>query len=252
MQTLPTTATSWQSLLIEDLNQLNPGLNIQDNPTNQAALGAWAQSEGVIQHNTPLAISGLHPGATTCLAQCGTGSPIYAYDTMANGVMATAQFLTVNNYSGVLKALASTSNFGNSTQPDVTGLATIWKAINESGWCRGCQGGRYPETLFSLWNNPNTQGAVNASLDFGSGTVNNVTSAVGTAVKSTASAVSSSASVLSTIGNILGKITTANFWLRFGLGLLGFILCILGIVFILSETKTGSNIASAAPVVAAL
>ena len=44
-----------------------------------------------------LAVSGKSPGATKCIAQCNGSSPIYAYNTEAEGVAATVAFLKYPN-----------------------------------------------------------------------------------------------------------------------------------------------------------
>ena len=104
--------------------------------SNRAALRAWAASEGTAASNNPLAFSGQYPGATTCLAQCGSSSPVFAYSSPQQGATNTAQFLLSNNYSGVVNAFRSDA-----------GLGAIYGAINASGWCKGCQGGQYPVAL---------------------------------------------------------------------------------------------------------
>lgn len=106
--------------------------------TNVEALTLWAQGEGTTDENNPLAVSGWHVGATKCLAQCGTGSPVYAYGTMAQGVAATTAFAAGSNSAGIVASFR-----------DNAGLLAIFDAINSSEWCRGCQGGRYPEPLWA-------------------------------------------------------------------------------------------------------
>lgn len=108
-------------------------------PTNLNALNYWGQSEGTAGSNNPLAVSGKFPNATKCLAQCGTGSPVYAYATEADGVAANASFLTGNGgaYKNVVQAFVKNQ-----------GLQAIWAAVNGSGWCKGCQSGKYPSVLY--------------------------------------------------------------------------------------------------------
>lgn len=102
---------------------------------NLTALNLWAQSEGSVTNN-PLATSGKGAGATTCVAQCGTTSPIYEYDTEANGVAQMARFLKGSYYTKIVAALVGDQ-----------GEAAIWSAVNGSPWCKGCQGGQYPVDL---------------------------------------------------------------------------------------------------------
>jgi hypothetical protein len=102
---------------------------------NLTALNLWAQSEGSVTNN-PLATSGKGAGATTCVAQCGSSSPIYEYATEADGVAQMAGFLKGSYYTAVVRAFAQDA-----------GLAAIYQAINSSGWCKGCQNGQYPIDL---------------------------------------------------------------------------------------------------------
>lgn len=132
----PTTPTAsaypqWETDLINAMGFANT-------PTVYQALNLWAASEGVAAtSNNPLAVC-CHPaGSSGCIAQCGSSSPIYSYGTRAAGVAATAAFLNGSGYASIRAALSS---------PSAT-LGSIFQAINQSGWCRGCQGGNYPEAL---------------------------------------------------------------------------------------------------------
>jgi hypothetical protein len=102
---------------------------------NLTALNLWAQSEGSVTNN-PLATSGQGAGATVCVAQCGSTSPIYEYDTEADGVAQMARFLKGSYYTSIVRAFT-----------DDAGLAAIFQAINSSPWCKGCQNGQYPVDL---------------------------------------------------------------------------------------------------------
>ena len=121
------------------VDQVLQAIGAPTTDSNRAALRAWAASEGTIASNNPLAFSGQYPGATTCLAQCGTSSPVFAYSSSAQGAANTAQFLLSNDYSGVLNAFRSDA-----------GLGAIYGAINASGWCSGCQKGHYPNKLYEV------------------------------------------------------------------------------------------------------
>lgn len=136
--------TGWESIFLQ-------AIGAPVTPTNVAILDAWDKSEGTLGSNNPLAISGNHPGATSCIAQCGSSSPIMAYATIQQGTLANAQFLLNNNYAAVVKA------FQNPSADPATQIQQVWAAINQSGWCKGCQGGKYPEFLLSL--NPAAAGA---------------------------------------------------------------------------------------------
>lgn len=117
------------------------GLHAPVTAANVATLDVWAQSEGVIQANNPLASSGQHAGATHCIAQCvpvhGVYSPVYAYDSITDGVTANVNFLYGSNYNAVRAAFRANA-----------GMMAIWRAINQSKWCSGCQGGLYPVYLY--------------------------------------------------------------------------------------------------------
>lgn len=102
---------------------------------NLTALNLWAQSEGSVTNNA-LATSGRGAGATTCVAQCGSTSPIYEYATEADGVAHMAAFLKGSFYSQIVRSFAQDA-----------GLAAIFQAINASPWCKGCQNGQYPVAL---------------------------------------------------------------------------------------------------------
>jgi len=102
---------------------------------NLTALNLWAQSEGSVTNNA-LATSGRGAGASTCVAQCGSSSPIYEYDNVQDGVAQMARFLGGSYYTGIVRAF----------QQDA-GLSAIFSAINASPWCKGCQNGQYPIAL---------------------------------------------------------------------------------------------------------
>ena len=114
------------------------GLHAPDSASNVRTLDVWAQSEGVVSQNNPLASSGLHAGATGCIAQCHhNSSPVYAYDSMTDGVTANVNFLYGSNYNAVRAAFRADA-----------GMMAIFRAINASPWCSGCQNGLYPVYLY--------------------------------------------------------------------------------------------------------
>jgi len=99
--------------------------------TNLLALDYWAQSEepgGISPDFNPL-----NYGQSSTKRN--------AYNSYKPFVNAVANQLLIGDY-GYDKIVAALRN-PNSTLED------IWKAINQSSWCRGCQGGRYPTALFS-------------------------------------------------------------------------------------------------------
>lgn len=102
------------------------------NLVTEVALMKWAQSEGMpTWENNWL--------ATTYDGYGGydvNGVGVKAYPTLADGVGATVATLRLGYYTGIVAALRQG-----------TTLAAIYRAINASPWCRGCQGGRYPVAL---------------------------------------------------------------------------------------------------------
>jgi hypothetical protein len=116
-------------------------------PSNLAALTFWAQSEDatltkLVGANNPLAITDPHNQwpHSGVLADNG-GNPVYGFPSPQVGGQALAAFLLHNNYGPVVAALRNDA-----------GLAAIFGAVNQSGWCRGCQGGRYPVALANKLN----------------------------------------------------------------------------------------------------
>ena len=118
------------------------GLGAPDTPTNEQALQAWHTSEGTSPsaYNW-LATSGTYGQPTNGVIAPNNGNPIHSFANYQAGVNATVR--TIQGYPGVVSALKQ----GNS-------LSAIYGAINSSPWCKGCQGGNYPEALASLVGNP--------------------------------------------------------------------------------------------------
>lgn len=142
---------TWQTDLLAAIGAPTTGPGGQ---ANVQALNAWAQSEGNSpSYNNWLSVSGRYPGAGKCIAQCGGTSPIYTYDTEADGVAATASFMKGSYYTGIIKAFQT--NNGN--------VPPIFTAINQSKWCSGCQNGEYPVDLYKL-----VGGAASATKGVGS------------------------------------------------------------------------------------
>ena len=144
---VPTTTTtapmaqgqSWETQLLD-------GIHAPLTATNYQVLTVWAASEGVVDKNNPLASSGRHQGATVCIAQCTrNSSPVYAYDSIVDGVNANINFLYGSYYDGVRAAFRANA-----------GMAGIWKSVNQSKWCSGCQGGLYPIKLYQAIPAPTT------------------------------------------------------------------------------------------------
>ena len=201
------------------------GIGAPLSDTNYQALLLWEQAEGGVPQNNPLNASGQGAGATSCIAQCGSSSPIYAYDTIANGVAHDVQFLQNNNYAGVIGTFQQNA-----------GLGAIWAAINQSGWCRGCNGGKYPSTLYDALN------ATPAQLQ------SFISTALGDAAKGAAiagvpgaGAVAGAISAASTVGGLISDITSRAFWMRVGEGALGVALIVVGLIVFISTTEPGKD-----------
>jgi hypothetical protein len=137
-------------------SQLLDGLHAPYSVSNYQVLAVWAQSEGVVDENNPLASSLRAPGATRCIAQCHQDSPVFAYDSITDGTAANVGFLYGSHYDGVRAAF----------QADAGAMA-IWQAINGSSGAVAARpastpststGGQsptpqhsYPQVIHSLW-----------------------------------------------------------------------------------------------------
>lgn len=209
---------------------------------NYQALTLWANSEGSTESNNPLASSGMHPGATHCIAQCGSSSPIMAYDTIGDGVAANVAFLKDNDYGGVIAALQNGQS-----------VHAVWAAINQSGWCRGCQGGIYPEAIYYALSDPASAAAAvvgNVSNTSGGGlsTKEGVTGGLVHAAEDVTglSTLGKAVSWTDSLGNLLGDLTSSTWWKRIGLGAFGIAILGGGFVIFFAGTDTGKKATSEA------
>jgi peptidoglycan hydrolase-like protein with peptidoglycan-binding domain len=100
---------------------------------NLTALDLWARSEGMPAGDN-------NPFATT---QDGYGGVavnsvgVKRYPTVNDGAAATVHTMRNGHYQAVLEAIAHG-----------TDLHAIYRAINESPWCGGCQHGHYPIAIY--------------------------------------------------------------------------------------------------------
>lgn len=106
-------------------------------PENRITLGsltAWAHSEGVVPtcHN--------HLAASDRLIgdRPGPAASIFCYPSEGAMIALYANKLDSGIYQGIRAALRRGDQY-----------ADVWKAINASPWCRGCQEGKYPTALYS-------------------------------------------------------------------------------------------------------
>lgn len=122
----PAAATGgWEGALLAAIGAPRTANNISN-------LQAWAASEGMpaSEHN-PLATTEPAAGATTV-----NSAGVRSYPTPAAGILATAQTLKGSAYAPIVQAFR-----------DNAPRADVWKAINASPWCAGCQNGYYPEAM---------------------------------------------------------------------------------------------------------
>lgn len=246
---------SWEVQFLQALQtgynqKYGTNIQLQPTPTNIAILDGWAKSEGTIGSNNPFAISGQNPGSTNCLAQCGSGSPVYAYDSITSGINANVQFILNNGFNGNLRPQGyatfvpymAQSTYTDSSLQAAQIARDVFTVINQSGWCAGCQNGNYPNGLLAVIQDfekgitPSQSGAV---------TPTSATGIVGDYVQAGAQAATS---WTQSLGTILGKLTSKQFWLRVGLFMAGLLLGLIGISFILSESKTVTNASKVVPV----
>ena len=137
----PTNYPAWEYAVLA-------GIGAPATATKLQALSLWQQSEGTNPaNNNWLAVDlkgAQYPQAGVIASNGGDAIPAYANE--ATGVAATVQ--AIKNNPAILAV------FQNSA-----GLLGIWRVINASGWCKGCQGGLYPVAL-SKAANASAPGAV--------------------------------------------------------------------------------------------
>jgi hypothetical protein len=151
---IASTYPAWETALIQ-------GLGGQPNAANLYFLNLWQQSEGsgAVAGNNPLAITDPknqfpHSGI---IAE-NNGDPVYAFPSLPIGIQATVTFLQENGYQNVISALKGSD------------FSAMWAAVNQSGWCQGCQNGQYPVAAYAKLNGqipttgPGSDGSSSASL----------------------------------------------------------------------------------------
>lgn len=108
-------------------------INAPVNSVTYSALTDWGISEGIpADWHNPLATT-----ENCCGGVSMNSDGVKKYPSDSNGAEATAITLLFPAYDAVVHALqAGTSMFD------------IWKAINQSPWCKGCQKGKYPVVLY--------------------------------------------------------------------------------------------------------
>ena len=233
------TTGGWASALITEYNVLNPTRKIPLTTSNIDVITAWIYNESHsnkfsngslgnwLRDNNPLNTG---PAAGAKLTSYG-GFSNYTYSTPLAGVIGTAKYLSMPNYSTVAKALH------NDAGPTIIGAA-----IAKSPWASG-------HYVF---------GGVPASWDFaynaGSGLASN--KVTGTVAANDPNAYGGSQSLASSAGGavpglnislgsweaelatLLGDLTSAAWWKRVGIFTLGAALAIGGVVLFLESTKS--------------
>lgn len=117
--------------------------------TGLAVLHLWATSEGNLNGRgyNWLNTTQTAPGATSI-----NSVGVKNYASFTQGVAVTASELRSPRYNAILRALAAARPTGTGNAGRVTRVAATkaWTAINKSPWCGGCQGGKYPNALWTL------------------------------------------------------------------------------------------------------
>ena len=123
------------------------------NDTNLTALQAWALSES--GYNSTYGTNMAGPGYFNPLAITdGYGVPsvksinsdgVLAFPNTQAGVTATVRFWQ-HGYTDIITALRNSDPVG------------LYQAVNQSGWCSGCQSGHYPVDLYGYLGGGSVQG----------------------------------------------------------------------------------------------
>lgn len=103
------------------------------------ALDLWAQSEGV----DPAYLNPLASGTPWAGSHAINAAGVQAYPSEAAMVGAYAYSLTHDPYTAIAGALRAGEN-----------LVVLWKVVNASQWCSGCQTGHYPVALWTAAGRP--------------------------------------------------------------------------------------------------
>lgn len=121
---------------------------------NLAALQAWALSESPYQSTygtylaSPAAYNPLAITVARGVSSVGdiNSAGVKRFESTQAGALATANFMKAFGYGPVIQALRDSDP------------AALYQAVNNSGWCRGCEGGSYPVALKSFIDGGSVQG----------------------------------------------------------------------------------------------
>jgi hypothetical protein len=235
--TAPVTPTNFSVSLLNALGIKPTAINVALLNAQQTQEGAWISSNPINAFNTynPLNVSENADGTGPQGTQQSNG--VIAFSNWNDGVTATADFMNKND-PNLVTALQNS---------DVSSYITN---ISNDQWavcippCDPAQYGRDVLQAYTvaLSDTGATADGIAGFLPIGQTGVNDVTQ-VGTDAAGAAKTVVSA--VTSTAG-FLGDLESGTLWKRIGMGALGLVLCLIGIMLIMSESKT---VQSAAKVV---
>jgi hypothetical protein len=222
----PVTSTSFSVSLLNALGIKPTETNVALLNAQQTVEGAWISSNPINAFNTynPLNVSENADGTGPQGTRQSNG--VIAFSNWNDGVTATADFMNKND-PNLVTALRNS---------DVSSYITN---ISNDQWavcippCDPAQYGR--EVLQAYTVALSDTGAIPDGIPGLNGAAKTVVSAAKTAVSA----------VTSTAG-FLGDLESGTLWKRIGMGALGLVLCLIGIMLIMSESKT---VQSAAKVV---
>jgi len=143
---------TWYQLLLRKMKA--PGT-----AGNTKSFYYWAVSEG----SPPDRNNWLNTTYQCCGGTVINSDGVMQYPSVSAGVQATYNTLRLPAYKRVFEAFVKDE-----------GQAKIWKAINESPWCSGCQAGKYPVALWDSihGNEPGGPPPVPTTTGHGSGPPN--------------------------------------------------------------------------------
>ena len=209
---------------------------------NQEVMNAWNACEGNnplpqgsgIPINNPFNTTLTHNGKGVSYGGKGINSAnVQAYPTASIGIQATVDtMLNTPAFAPIVAALRNNA-----------GKAIIAGAIGASGWgtsgnCIAKNNGKVAAGAVFPGDPADTSGT-----PAGPGSGGDLGQAVPSSPIPLPNALSSWSGLVGGLQSILSALTSLSFWARVGQGMLGTTLIIAGLVFILSETKGGKEIA---------
>jgi hypothetical protein len=199
---------------VNNVNNLLSWMAAENNPTT------WWGTAGA---NNPLN-NGLGSGGGN-----GTGS----YPDLATAAQYAAQ--------GIEGGIAGAAPIGAALAADAP-FSVFHAATISSNW----SGAHYNGTGWAAATSPLSVPIVEAGTKAVVGSSDAAGSAIQGAASSAANAASSAADIYGSLGNLLSDITSAAFWERIGVGVLGLTLVVIGLTGFISTTKPGQEAKTAA------